>query len=307
VRDALVGAGLLEARPMPFVRGAERGYVEVANPLAKDEPYLRRDVLDTLARRAEYNIGHMQGDVRLFEIGAVFFPQQGALPREELHVGALIMGRRRPPHFSDPKSDEFERVMTFDAWDAKALGELIASEAFAGAAISLDDASDGDLWRISVNGASVGVVRQVPLDAQAWAKPAFGVELSLGVVDATSVAPPGENAYRIAEYPAVSVHPYRPLPSQPASPIDIALLVPEGVRAADIEKAIRDVSGDLLESLHLVDEYSGKNIEPGHRSLAWRLTFRHAERTLSAKEIEGRRTNVLRHLEKTLNVRQRTT
>ena len=45
----------------------------------------------------------------------------------------------------------------------------------------------------------------------------------------------------------------------------------------------------------------------GHRSLAWRLTFRHAERTLSAKEIEGRRTNVLRHLEKTLNVRPRTT
>ena len=104
-----------------------------------------------------------------------------------------------------------------------------------------------------------------------------------------------------------SVGPFRQLPTQPASPFEIALLVPEGVRAADIDLAIRSVAGDLLESLVLVDEYTGKNIEPGNRSLAWRLTFRHPERTLSAKEIEGRTTNVLRHLEKTLNVRARTT
>ena len=249
----------------------------------------------------------MQGDVRLFEIGAVFSPMQGALPHEELHVGAVIMGRRRPAHFSDPKTAEFEHLMTFDAWDAKALAELIASEAFEGAQISLEDGADSDLWRITANGATVGLVRQLALDAQAWAKPAFGVEVSLGIADATNVAPPGEHAYRVAEYPSVSVHPYRPLPSQPASPIDITLLIPDSVRAADVDRAIREASGDLLESLVLVDEYSGKNIEPGHRSLAWRLTFRHPERTLSAKEIEGRRTNVLRHLEKTLHVRQRTT
>jgi hypothetical protein len=49
----LVAAGLLEARPMPFVAGADSGFVRVQNPLAEDEAYLRRDVLDTLARRAE--------------------------------------------------------------------------------------------------------------------------------------------------------------------------------------------------------------------------------------------------------------
>src|SRR5206468_8455561 len=140
--------------------GADRGFVKVANPLAENEAYLRRDILDTLARRAEYNVARMQGDVRLFEIGAVFSPMQGALPHEELHVGAVIMGRRRPAHFSDPKTAEFEHLMTFDAWDAKALAELIASEAFAGAQISLEDGADSDLWRITANGATVGLVRQ---------------------------------------------------------------------------------------------------------------------------------------------------
>jgi phenylalanyl-tRNA synthetase beta chain len=307
VRDVLVGAGLLETRPMPFVAGEAKGFVRVANPLNENEPYLRREILDTLARRAEYNLGHMQGDVRLFEIGSVFMATGEAMPREELHVGALIMGRRRPPHFSDPKSEEFERAMTFDAWDAKALAEVIATEAFRGAAMALEKGADGDLWGIVADGAVVGNVRNVALDAPVWAKPAFGIEISLGVIDSTDVAAPGANAHRPAEYPSIRVGPFKALPSQPASPIDVSLLVPAGVHARDIEKAIRSVSGDTLESVVLVDEYAGKNIEAGHRSLAWRLTFRHLERTLSAKEIEGRRTNVLRHLEKTLNVRARTT
>ena len=307
VRESLVGAGLLETRPMPFVKGGSEGFVRVANPLNENEPYLRREILDTLARRAEYNLAQMQGDIRLFEIGSVFMATDGAMPREELHVGALIMGRRQPPHFTDPKSDDFARAMTIDAWDAKALAELVAGDAFRGTAVSIEQGDDGELWRILAGGARVGAVRALTLDAPIWAKPAFGVEISLGTVDSTSVAPPGAHAYRTPEYPSVTVGPFRKLPTQPASPFDISLLVPEAVRAAEIEKAIRSVSGDLLESVALVDEYSGDKIEAGFRSLTWSLTFRHPERTITAKEIDGRRTNVLRHLERTLNVRARTT
>jgi phenylalanyl-tRNA synthetase beta chain len=98
---------------------------------------------------------------------------------------------------------------------------------------------------------------------------------------------------------------YQPLPTTPAAEFDLALVVPERISAADVETAIRRSSGDLLESLQLVDQYIGSNIESGHRSLAWRLTFRHADRTLGAKEIEGRRSKILRTLETELNVRQR--
>jgi phenylalanyl-tRNA synthetase beta chain len=307
LREALVAAGLLETRPMPFVAGTSEGHVRVANPLNENEPYLRRSILDTLARRAEYNLAQMHGDVRLFEIGSVFMATDRPMPHEELHVGALVMGRRQPSHFTDPKSDDFERAMTLDLWDAKALAELLATEAFRGASVSLDEGGDGELWRIVANGAVVGSVRQLTLDAPVWAKPAFGVEVSLGIIDSTKVAAPGTHDYRTAQYPSVSVGPFRELPTQPASHFDIGLLVPREVRAADIDQAIRSVSGEMLESLQLVDEYAGKNIESGYRSLAWRLTFRHPTRTLSAKEVEGRRTNVLRHLEKMLNVRARTT
>ena len=291
---------------MPFVRGAETGFVRVANPLAENEAFLRREVLDTLSRRAEYNLARMQGDLRLFEIGAVFLPDE-SMPHEELHVAALIMGRRRPPHFTDPKSEEFERAMTLDAWDAKALAELVCGELFGSGSVELTAGNGDVLWELRLGERRVGVVRTLALDAPVWAKPAFGVELSLGVVDSTRVAPPGQHAYRVPEYAPVRAQPFRAIPSQPASTMDLALLVPASVDAGTVEKAIRDVAGDLLESILLFDEHTGGKIEAGVRSLAWRLTFRHPERTLSAKEMEGRRTNVLRHLEKTLNVRPRST
>jgi phenylalanyl-tRNA synthetase beta chain len=74
-----------------------------------------------------------------------------------------------------------------------------------------------------------------------------------------------------------------------------------------VEEVLRKGAGDLLERLELLDEYRGKGIEPGMRSLMWRLTLRHAERTLRDKEIEGRRDKLLKALENELGIRQRTT
>src|SRR5256714_6293402 len=65
VQDVLVGAGFNEARPMPFVAERKGGTLRVTNPLAEDEAYLRGDLLTTLISRAEYNLSHMQGNVRL--------------------------------------------------------------------------------------------------------------------------------------------------------------------------------------------------------------------------------------------------
>ena len=303
LRDALVAAGLYEVRPMPFVRGEEdaAGFVRVLNPLAENEAYLRRDLLDTLARRAEYNLSRMQGDVRLFEIGNVFATGTGKLPREETRVAALIMGMRRPPHFTESKPP------AFDEWDAKGLAESIAAVAYPAARVELVGGTrDGALWEIVVDGASLGVVRRVPLDAPVWASPAFGVELSLGVVASDPVAVPGRNAHgqaaRVDDRRTVE---YRPIPTTPATEFDLALLVPERISAGEVEAVLRRGAGDLLESITLFDEYRGKGVEAGLRSLAWRLTLRHPDRTLRDKEVEGRRDKLLKTLEHELGIRQR--
>ena len=305
IRDALVGRGLLEARPMPFVIGGE-GFVRLTNPLSENEAYLRQDVLDTLARRAEYNLSRMTGDIRIFEIGSVFRPTSGDLPHEELRVAALVMGRRTPPHFTDPKSAEFAGWSVYSEWDAKALAEVIAKVSYPASPIEIR-ASDREevLWDIVVESDVRGLVRRVALDAPVWASRAFGVELSLGAFDSAPVAPAGENAHRPFERPVATAVRYVATPTTPASEFDLALLVPETVRGEQVESVMRRVSGKLLESVTLFDRYVGQGVEPGHRSLAWRLTFRHGERTLRDREIEARRSDILRALADELNVRQR--
>ncbi|HVZ77060.1 MAG TPA: phenylalanine--tRNA ligase subunit beta, partial [Gemmatimonadaceae bacterium] len=295
VRQGLVALGLLEARPMPFTRGTgnaehdARAFVRVANPLAEDEPYLRREVLDTLARRAEGNLAHMQGDLRLFEIGSVFEPGQGAMPGEIVRVGILVMGRRHPEHFAGA------RDAWFDAWDAKAIAERAATLAHPAARIALEPAEGAWLWRVHADGADIGGVRVLQLDAPVWAKPAFGVELMLDAMPNGAVAAPGQNAHGADRTATARVWPrYAPVPAMPAAEFDLALLVPDGRTSAEVEACIRRASGELLERVQLFDEFTGQGIPAGTRSLAWRLTFRHPERTLRDKEIDGRRAGILR-------------
>jgi phenylalanyl-tRNA synthetase beta chain len=294
VQDTLVGAGLNEIRPMPFVAGGKGATVRVTNPLAEDEAFLRGDLLTTLIARAEYNLARMQGNVRLFEIGTAFFagegaaalpgPKKAALPREEMHVAALVMGQRHPTHFTTPVAENY------DEWDLKYLADIVAAAAFPSSAVKLIPGSGDTLWEVSVDGEAVGSARRLTLDAPVWAKPAFGLEINLEALEQ------GRGGART----------YRAIPVTPRAQVDLALLAPTKVTAAQIEAVIRKEAGELLETLTLFDEFTGQGIPEGSRSLAWALTFRHPERTLKDQEVQGRTSKIVQALEGELGVRQRT-
>jgi phenylalanyl-tRNA synthetase beta chain len=295
VEDELVGLGILEVRPMPFVAEGKGATVRVTNPLAEDEAFLRGDLLTTLVGRAEHNLARMQGNVRLFEIGTAFFagetpanlpgPKKAGLPREEMHVAALVMGQRLPTHFSKPNPD------SYDEWDIKYLAETVAAAAFPGAELKLVPVSGEILWDITVGGTSVGVARRMKLDAPVWARPAFGLEINLEAIEQTT---------------AKSKR-YRAIPATPRAQVDLALVAATSVTAAEIEAVVRREAGELLETLTLFDEFTGQGIPEGSRSLAWALTFRDPERTLKDKEVQGRTEKIVKALEGELGVRQRTT
>ena len=306
IQDALAAEGLFEVRPLPFVAGDDATHVRVANPLADNEAHLRTSILESLSRRAEFNLAHMEGNVRFFEVGAVFSTRPGnSLPAERNSAGILVMGDRRPPHFTEPKPPRY------DHWDAKALAERLASvvaprERTVCVPAGPGAQEPGLLWTIEIGGAARGVVRRLALDAPVWAAPAYGIELDLGTVDSTDVAPPGTSIHgQTPPTPAETHVQFRPLPSTPAAHLDLALIVPDALSAADVERVILTNGGELLERLTLFDEFRGQGLPPGTRSLAWRLTFRDATRTLREKEIEGRTNKILRALEGELGVRQR--
>lgn len=304
IREALVGEGMVETRPMPFVRGEDATHVRVRNPLAEDEPHLRTSLLETLGRRAEYNLSRMQGNIRIFEIGSAFAPCPGRLPLEEVRVGALIMGLRRPPHFTEP------RPPAIDRWDARALAERISALAYPGAPVRLESGASESpvLWTVhgGADGAPIGRIVRMALDRPPWSAAPFGIEITLRRMPNADVAPRGRHAEVAVPAPVPArVRQVRPLPTTPAAEFDLALLLPAGARAADVERVIRTTAGPLLERLTVFDEYRGAGLPDGMRSVAWRLTFRDPSRTLRDKEIEGRRQRILKALESECGVRLR--
>ena len=108
VEERLVGAGLNEVRPMPFVTAGKGATVRVTNPLAEDEAFLRGDLLTTLISRAEYNLARMQGNVRLFEIGPRSSPRRARplpgpkKPRSRERNSRAALAGQRSPTLSPP-------------------------------------------------------------------------------------------------------------------------------------------------------------------------------------------------------------
>ncbi|MGI8510301.1 MAG: phenylalanine--tRNA ligase subunit beta [Gemmatimonadaceae bacterium] len=285
VTRALVKAGLYEVRPTPFVADAGADGVSVSNPLAESEAMLRSSVLQTLARRVEHNFAHMSRNVRLFEVGVAFARGDGPIPVEQTVAAAVITGERFPAHFADPKPPPV------DLWDARQIADELVSAAYGGGqGVDFAPNSAGDGWVIARGGTAIGSVGPLVVDAPAWASLVFGVELDITPAMGASLA--GRT--------------YVPLPSTPAAEFDLALVLPVGVLAADVQRVITNTAGELLESLIPFDEFTGNGVPDGYRSVAWHLGFRHPERTLRDKEIEGRRGRILRSLEEELGVHPRT-
>jgi phenylalanyl-tRNA synthetase beta chain len=177
----------------------------------------------------------------------------------------------------------------------------VGAAAFPRQALALVPAEADALWQVQVDGSQIGQVRLLALDAPVWAAPAYGIELRLAVL---SAAPEAGRAADEAPRAAAGMR-FRPLPTTPAAERAVSLIVPDTLPAAQVEGVLRREGGELLERVALVDEFRGAGVAPGARSLTWQLAFRHPERTLRDKEIEGRLHKLLKAVEGELGVRQR--
>lgn len=294
LRDFFVGQGLLEARSIPMVaEGA--GTVELLRPLSAEESRLRSTLGYGLLRAAEVNLARGVRDVRLFEIGTTFHRGDDPVPDEETRVAALVSGATRPGHWTEQPGDH-------DLWDLKGLAESLGTVVGGVAVEPLGAEEPGTLvldgvlvpgTRLAVRlaGALVGVAGQVAadaIDAPAWAAPAFLLELRL------------TDGMTRAERPALV-----PPPTQPAIDRDLALLVPTSLPAAEVEATIRSTAGDLLETVAVFDVYTGGGVDEGVRSIAYRLVFRHPERTLKDAEVDQAVDRVLERLRDAYGVERR--
>jgi phenylalanyl-tRNA synthetase beta chain len=295
LRRLLIGRGFMEAHTAAFVPESD-GDVPLLLPLAATESRLRRSLLPGLVRRVEYNFARAARNIRLFELGTVFTPPDDAAtpPGEETRLAVIMTGLREPAHWSGG-------AHAFDVWDVKALAGAVADSL--GCRVETQDHAETNTQVLGSNvldpamsftlldddgvvRGSAGRVRPDAVDAPAWADDCWALEIAVTV--------PSSRAIR-----------YAPLPTQPASERDLALLVAEGTPAAAVAELVRSAGGELLEDVAIFDVYSGEGLHDGVRSIAYRLRFRAADRTLTDEEVDAAVAGVLRRLNEEMGVRQR--
>ncbi|MET9815706.1 phenylalanine--tRNA ligase subunit beta [Streptomyces sp. NPDC006355] len=312
VGRALAGAGYVEALNYPFIGeqvfdqlGLEkddpaRRVVKLSNPLSDEEPALRTTLLPGLLAALRRNDGRGSHDLALFETGLVFRPREeqrvaavlpvdrrptdeelaelnAALPEQPRHVAVVLAGARE-------QAGWWGKGRPADWADAVEAARSVAREA--GAELVIRKGQYGP-WHpgrcaelvVAVDGAErvVGHAGELhPRVVKALGLPArtCAMELDLDAVetagDATVAAP------RISTFPVATQ--------------DVALVVDAVVPAAEVEEALREGAGELLESIRLFDVYeNAEQLGEGRKSLAYALRFRAADRTLTVDEASAAR------------------
>ncbi len=265
VQQALVGAGCDETAPMPFLApgdlaaaGLPEESVTLTNPLVQEESVLRTSLLPGQLKAIAYNQSHRVQDLRFFEIGHVYMPPPAGqlLPDEREHVAVALAGVEAPA--------AVDVLHVLD--DALALPNLQLREA---TPPGLHPTRSADVLVAGEVRGQVGEVDPGVLAAYGVEGRVAWLELDLGALLA---GPHGNRRYR-------------PVSKYPSSDIDLAFEVPEAVPAAAVAAALRDGGGDLLVDLALFDVYRGPGVAEGARSLAYRLRFQAADRTLTDAEV----------------------
>ncbi len=266
-----------------------RETVALTNPLSTEQSLLRTTLLGSLLDVARRNRSRGLASVRLFEAGAVYLPDRDALlPREPYYVGAVLTGPARAPSWRDGQV----RPVDFFAIKGVLAGLLDtlrvpwtlvhASEPFL---------HPGRSARILADGEPAGWVGEIhPLVAAQWdlddTVAAFELDLDTVPVPVTPL--------------------YREVSAFPDVREDLAVVVPEHVSADELIDAVRGAGRPLLADIEVFDVYRDPvKLGEGNKSLALRLTYRAADRTLTDEEVAERREAIAAAVERVLGGRIR--
>jgi phenylalanyl-tRNA synthetase beta chain len=308
-RRFLAAAGFSEAINFPMSDGAVQApfaglagaggeLVTIENPMSSQMDTMRASLIPGLVTSIQHNWNRGREDILLFETGRLFAEPGAAdasrqtakhgdsrdlpLPVERPAVAAVACGGRRSPHWN-------RSSVPVDAFDLKGVVEELAGRVL-GRSIRVEPAAGDELPFLA-------------LGARAWVRDGTDTLGYLGRLDACvpGVAEISAEIYAFEIYLPdldASAPPirYRPLPRHPPAERDLALFLAAGVPYHELEDAIREAGRPLLESVRLFDRYSGHPVPAGQVSLAVRLVFRHAERTLGAEEVQAAQDRIVERL-----------
>jgi len=263
--------------------------IAMANPLTPEQSALRLSLIPSLLWTVAANLRH-EPVVEVFEIARIYLPRESDLPQERRLVALALAG-------SDEKLSWLAPGYARDLYDLKgvigALLDRLGVRDFGVAPTSHPSFRPGRAADLMVAGERAGVLGELHPDV------AEAFQISRETV---AVA---ELDFEVIASRATMRRAYRPLPRFPGVAQDLAIVVDDSIPAAQVGALIREAGGDLLEDARLFDVYAGEPIASGKRSLAYSLTFRSPERTLTDQEAQKAQERIQRALEERLGAELR--
>lgn len=249
--------------------------VELLNPLNADQSVMRQSIVPGLLRSVAYNQSRGVKNVQLYEIGTVFFAAEGRKkPKERQKVAGVMAGAMHEAGWNRSE-------VAFDFFDGKGVLESIARELALPKvrfrALSAEEAlhlQPGRAAEMMAAGAVIGWVGEIhPLAAGAFEANAPIVAFELDMAALVKAARPARDYVDVPTFPAVAM--------------DQAFVVSEDVTHERMCQVMTSAGGKLLESVSLFDVYRDEErVGAGKKSMAYALTYRAADRTLTSEEVE---------------------
>ena len=299
IKTVLTGAGFDEVISLSFTHPQTldklnlekdsplRNAITVLNPITDDFPILRTNLLGGILETIVRNISRKNEDMKIYELGAVYLPEElplTALPKEPLLLCGALVGKYHELSWNTDRDN-------VDFYDAKGTVEVLLNslgvkgyQVIAGEHASLHPGKTAIFMKEDQILATVGEVHPKVLDD-------FGINRKVYVFEI--------NVQTLSSQ-AVLLTSYQSLPKFPAINRDLAVVLSAEVSADKVMQGIVASAGPLLSEVRLFDVYSGEQVAQGSRSLAFSLTYRHQERTLTDSEIDVFHKNIIGYLDKTL-------
>lgn len=271
LREVLIGLGLSEAMPNPFLApdtlaraGIAGPTISITNPLAVEESVLRTSMRPGLLDAIAFNESHRRSAVKLFEIGHVYPPGNGELPDEYEALCVVLAGAQAPAAMA----------VWREIADALGIGARVDQARVPAGLHATRSAT------LQAGKDPSGVVGEI--DPAVLRK--FNVNERVAILELNLDEMLGREPK-----PAT----WKPVSRMPSSDLDLAFVIADNVPAEKLEKAIRQGAGNLLVDLELFDVFRGVALGDGRRSLAYRLRLQAADRNLTDADVAGVREAVV--------------
>ena len=294
IMDTMISLGLSEAKCFSFESpkvfdklnipsdSKYRNAITISNPLGEDFSVMRTITLNGMLNSISTNYNRRNESAYLFEMGKVYIPKNlplTELPKEE---NVLTIGMYGDIDFYGIKGVTEE---LFEVLGMKDVVEYSPKK-------DIPFMHPGRLAEISVKGDSLGYVGELhPTIAERYN---IDTKAYIAVISIDKLC-----GYANFE------RKYKALPKFPAMTRDIAVIVKDEVIVKDIEDIIKEKGGKLLETIQLFDVFKGKQIPEGYKSVAYNISFRASDRTLTDEEVNAPMKKILKELEEKLEAKLR--